>query len=177
MTRFPHVQREPLPITDPRWLVSTQQDREPEPPAVTHWMPSFYVDPERRYACGAPAGSRASIHADQATCPDCLDAIVRTKCFAPDPDDLIGLGIACKQKLGADGTHEGLHDWQKVLTSALTDQEREQARDSPSGLLPVRVPGAALRDVDESGEPGGPAESERAAESNVERRVIERWPA
>lgn len=39
----------------------------------------------------------------------------------------------------------------------------------------VRVPGAALGDAEESSGVEGPAESERAAESNVEREVLETW--
>ncbi|HEY9263242.1 MAG TPA: hypothetical protein VIQ11_01395 [Mycobacterium sp.] len=55
---------------------------------------------------------------------------------------------------------------------------------TPSGVLPVRVPGAALGDAwvaeydEEHGTgPGGPARAARAAESNVEREVLETWTA
>lgn len=146
MSIWPRPMQREVPITDPRWLASTQPDREPEPKPDVHWL-SLMLNPPRN-ACGAPGGTPANTSPGMTTCPGCLDAIVRTKCLEPDPEDRIGLGIACKQKLGADGTHEGLHDWQKVLTSPLDEQERLQAM----GCVPVRVPGAALGDVEaESG--------------------------
>lgn len=178
VTRVPASNPEPeVPITDPRWLVSTQPDREPEPKPDIHWM--VVTGPRVFNACGAPSGSRANSIAHQVTCPACLDTIVRTKCLAPDPDDVLGIGIVCKQKLDTDGTHEGLHDWEKPLTSALTNQERDLAlaMDTPSGRLPVRTPGAALRDEEDSNGPGGPSEAARPGESILGRPVIERWPA
>lgn len=98
------------------------------------------------------------------------EPVKRTLCLMLSDDRAYPL--QCRFKLG----HLDGHDWE-IEKSPLTDFRVKQLReeDSPSGLLPVRVPGAALRDAEESSGAEGPAESERAAESNVEREVLETW--
>jgi hypothetical protein len=140
------------------------------------------------------------------------EPIKREKCLMVDPDGDRLMPGRCKKPLD----HEGDHDWRAAHGAYLDGGRRERLReeDSPSGLLPVRVPGAALRDQDETWEtsdgtamsalhqalaeeaeertdgdawvpqddeehgtgPGGPARAARAAESNVEREVLETWP-
>lgn len=165
----------------------------------THWLVSGSTGQPSFIACGIPANTRYSHTSDNVTCTDCASVVLRTKCLEPDPADVLGLGIVCKQKLGADGTHEGPHDWQKPLGSPLDDVVRVQVltdgvtrdsgafasearrsaevrraaealrasqwsddggfTDTPSDVLPRRVPGEALR------------------EAEGERQVIERWTA
>lgn len=69
---------------------------------------------------------------------------------------------------------------ERLAAQRRADEERMHAglmEDTPSGMLPVRTPGAALRDEQGSDGPGGPGEAARPAESILGRPVIERWPA
>ncbi|MGH3999944.1 MAG: hypothetical protein ACRDTJ_21070 [Pseudonocardiaceae bacterium] len=203
-------QRDPLPITDPRWLVSTQPDPEDVTPEEfieamglehTHWLRGAYQ--ARRIACGAPAGSRASISEDLATCPDCLTTVARLKCYEPRPGDI--LGLCCMRDLDNGAEHDGPHDWERddvevpdehrrtaqrlgaeayattAQREALSRRQAEVSRypelaDSPSGMLPVRTPGEALGDAARGrvGR-GGLGESAGPLESDSEREVLETW--
>ena len=74
------------------------------------------------------------------------------------------------------GHHSG-HDWE-IETDLLTDYRAKQLReeqDTPSGMLPVRTPGAALRDADVSDGVGGPADDSGALASAYRRPVLGRW--
>lgn len=87
----------------------------------------------------------------------------------------LSLPLQCRFKLD----HAGDHDWE-IERGVLTDYRAKQLReeqDTPSGMLPVRTPGAALRDAEGESEPGVRLESAGAGEANLARRVIERWPA
>lgn len=141
------------------------------PPATTtHWIVGNH--PDRRNACGAPSGSSpANTSSYLTTCPDCLTTVVRTLCMTPTPGDIVGVGAVCRQKLGPDGTHAGLHDWENPAATKLTEQERDRALalDSPSGMLPRRTPGAALGDVEGESEPGVRPGCERGSDRVLER--------
>lgn len=105
----------------------------------------------------------------------------------------LSLPLQCRFKLD----HSGGHDWE-IEKDVLTDYRAKQLREeqgaadaaelerlvrlghaiiTPSGMLPVRTPGAALRDAEDESEPGVRLESAGAGEANLGRRVIERWPA
>ena len=101
------------------------------------------------------------------------EPIKRERCLMVDPDGDRLMPGRCKMPL----EHEGEHDWLAPHGAYLDGGRREQLRerDTPSGVLPVRVPGAALGDAQGSSGVAGPAESGRAAESNVEREVLETW--
>lgn len=148
MSPFPHVRREQVPITDPRWLASTQPDPEPE------------VD-ERRGLDGNGTMRASDLPASTWGAPqrpgwtdtlnmDAEPEVRRTKCLALS-DDVVW-PQQCSDKPG----HLGKHDWERKPDSPLTERRRDELRDTPSDVLPRRVPGEALR---------------------VSREVIERWPA
>ena len=69
----------------------------------------------------------------------------------------------------------------RLAVQRRADEERMHGclieQDTPSGRLPVRTPGAALRDEEGLDGPGGPGEAARPGESILGRPVIERWPA
>lgn len=73
------------------------------------------------------------------------EEVKRTLCLMLSGD--LSMPLQCRFVLG----HRGGHDWE-IEKNPLTDFRVKQLReeDSPSGLLPVRVPGAALRDAEES---------------------------
>lgn len=87
----------------------------------------------------------------------------------------LSLPLQCRFKLD----HSGGHDWEiekDVLTDFRAKQLREE-QDTPSAMLPVRTPGAALRDAEGSDVPGGPGESARPLASAFPREVMETWTA
>lgn len=84
-----------------------------------------------------------------------LDADVpvkRSLCLLVDPEGDYVMPGRCKKPRG----HEEPHDWGANHGAFLGETRRAELQDTPSGRLPVRTPGAALRE---------------------EREVIERWPA
>lgn len=125
-----------------------------------------------------------------------LDAdvpVTRSLCLLVDPEGDYLMPGRCKKPLG----HEEPHDWGATHgaflgevrraelaqggsppSSGFTQREMEDFSgyvayaagaelDTPSDVLPVRVPGEALRDSDEAWEPP----------EGFTREVIERWPA
>ncbi|MGH3996615.1 MAG: hypothetical protein ACRDTJ_04045 [Pseudonocardiaceae bacterium] len=166
--------RDPLPITDPGWLVSTQpDDEEPEELAGAAGL-----DGNGTWsAADLPASawqptSRPVENEDYAE----TEAPVRRE-FCLALSESVVLPMQCRDHAG----HVGAHDWERDTGPLSTKARRErllEEQDSPSGMLPVRTPGEALRDAgsDACGS-GDVGESERPAESILGHRVIERWPA
>lgn len=106
MSPFPHARREQVPITDPRWLASTQPDPEPE------------VD-ERRGLDGNGAMHAADLPATTYTWPSTTQPAVtedlaleaepevrRTLCLELSGD--LSMPLQCRFKLG----HAPGHDWE-----------------------------------------------------------------
>lgn len=169
MRIWPRPMQREVPITDPRWLASTQPDREPEPkpdvpkPVVkvqrpVHWLhresDGIWPYPLTSIPCSAGDGE-FDYNQDNVTCPRCLSSVVRYRCL-----DLEPVPWPLPRRCGLRRHHLGRHDWE-------TD----------SAALPRRTPGAALGDAEGSSGVRVPAESARAAESNVEREVLETWTA
>lgn len=160
-----------------------------------HWHIAAHAGRPSGLACGADLkGARFTYGSTSGvTCPDCLAVTVRRVCLEPDPDDRLGFGIVCKRDLRADGTHEGLHDWETPILGRSIDElgwaamirgdqqtpaaRSMEALDTPSGRLPVRTPGAALRDEEGSDGPGGPGEAARPGANAFPREVVETWTA
>jgi hypothetical protein len=95
------------------------------------------------------------------------EPIKRERCLMVDPDGDYLMPGRCKMPLD----HEGDHDWCAPHGAYLDGGRREQLRerDTPSGVLPRRTPGAALhRALAE--------EAEERTDGDV-RRVIERESA
>lgn len=85
----------------------------------------------------------------------------------------LSLPLQCRFKLD----HSGGHDWE-IEKDLLTDYRAKQLReeqDTPSGMLPVRTPGAALRDADVSDGAGGPDEDSEALASAYRGPWLGRW--
>jgi hypothetical protein len=98
---------------------------------------------------------------------------LRALCLQLSAD--LSLPLQCRFKLD----HSGGHDWE-IEKDVLTDYRAQQLReeqDTPSGMLPVRTPGAALRDAGVIAlGPGDLDEHGRPAESILGRRpVVGRW--
>lgn len=70
---------------------------------------------------------------------------------------------------------------ERLAVQRRADEERMHGglieQDTPSGRLPVRTPGAALRDEEGSDGPGGPGEAARPLASAFPREVVETWTA
>lgn len=143
MSPFPHVHREQVPITDPRWLASAQPDPEPE------------VD-ERRGLDGNGAMHAADLPSTSYTwgylaAPaenEDIDLekdlpVTRTLCLALSDDRT--LPLQCRIRNG----HGGKHDWETEKDDLLSVRRREEL-DTPSDRLPVRVAGEALAEAQES---------------------------
>jgi hypothetical protein len=96
-----------------------------------------------------------------------VQPVPRTLCLTLSDDR--SLPLQCRFKLD----HSGGHDWEIERGLAAVRAELEQ--DTPSGVLPVRVPGAALGDAVVWLGPGDLDEDGRPAESIVGRPVIARW--
>lgn len=171
VTRVPASNPEPeVPITDPRWLVSTQPDPTPE-------IDGGLDGRGTTHAADLPASAHVWGHlAAPVDYNDDLEAeapVRRERCLLVDPDGDYLMPGRCKKPLG----HEDPHDWGANHGAFLGETRRAELRDTPSGRLPVRTPGAALRDEEGSDGPGGPGESAGPGESILGRPVIERWPA
>ena len=138
-----------VPITDPRWLVSTQHDPTPE-------IDGGLDGRGTTHAADLPASAHVWGHlAAPVDYNDDLEAeapVRRERCLLVDPDGDYLMPGRCKKPLG----HEDQHDWGANHGAFLGETRRAELRDTPSGRLPVRTPGAALEE---------------------EREVIERWPA
>jgi hypothetical protein len=165
--------RDPLPITDPGWLVSTQVDEEePEELAEGAGLDGRGT----MHAADLPAGSHIWGHlAAPIERLDDLDEetpVKREKCLEVDPDGDYLMPGRCKKPLG----HEEPHDWGANHGAFLGETRRAELA-TPSGMLPRRTPGAALGDVESESEPGVRPGCERPAESILGHPVIERWPA
>lgn len=170
-----------------------------------HWLVAGDTGQPSVIACGAPTvGARYTYtNSTDITCPACCDVILRRKCYAPKPGDL--LGLCCMRDLVNGAEHEGRHDWEvdevpevdprrtqvqelaavsyaasaerDLLARRAAEESRHPELDSPSGLLPVRVPGAALRDAEAENGATDAEDSARPAESILGHPIIERWPA
>jgi hypothetical protein len=165
--------RDPLPITDPGWLVSTQVDEEePEELAEGAGLDGRGT----MHAANLPTGSHTWGHLAAPTERlDDLDEetpVKREKCLEVDPDGDYLMPGRCKKPLG----HEEPHDWGANHGAFLGETRRAELA-TPSGMLPRRTPGAALGDVGSESEPGVRPGCERPAESILGHPVIERWPA
>jgi hypothetical protein len=102
------------------------------------------------------------------------EPIKRERCLMVDPDGDRLMPGRCKRPYD----HEPPRDWRAAHGAYLDGGRREQLRerDTPSGVLPVRVPGAAPGDARAE---SGSADAQDAAgptESN-EREVLETWTA
>ena len=173
MSIWPRPMQRAVPITDPRWLASTQPDREPEPKVDVHWFAgestmtwnnpvnSIACDPDHVQADFDP--KTADIRQDKVTCAKCLNVVMRRRCLALE--DVPG---PLPQRCTRPPHDDERHSWAVART---------EHGCWPSGVLPVRVPGAALTDAEGPSGVEGPAKPERAAESNVEREVLETWTA
>ena len=176
VTRVPEPE---VPITDPRWLASTQPDPTPE-------IDGGLDGRGTTHAADLPASAHVWGHlAAPVDYNDDLEAeapVRREKCLLVDPDGDYLMPGRCKKPLG----HEPPHDWgathgaflgevrRAELTqggspppSGFTQREMEDFSgyvayaasaelDTPLGRLPVRTPGAALEE---------------------EREVVETWTA
>ncbi len=101
-----------------------------------------------------------------------VQPVPRTLCLALSDDR--SLPLQCRFKLD----HSGGHD-REIERGVLTRDRAEWLRDeqdTPSGVLPVRVPGAALGDAAAEDVPGLGDEAARPLASAFP-RVIERWRA
>lgn len=140
---------------------------------AAHESPMVWSNPVSVIACGAYAvRGQFRTNGEAVTCPACLRTIVRRRCMAIE--DVPGpLPSRCTLT-----PHVGLHSWERGPEDTVLTHERcAQLRDEEAGMLPVRTPGAALRDAEAESEPGVRPESAGAGESILGRRVIERWPA
>ncbi len=175
VTRVPASGPEPeVPITDPRWLVSTQPDPAPE-------IDGGLDGRGTTHAADLPASAHVWGHlAAPVDYNDDLDAeapVRRERCLLVDPDGDYLMPGRCKKPLG----HEDPHDWGANHGAFLGETRRAELRDTPSGRLPMRTPGAALEGdlsaFEGEGGPGEPGEAARPGESILGRPVIESWPA
>lgn len=150
VTRVPASNPEPeVPITDPRWLVSTQPDPTPE-------IDGGLDGRGTTHAADLPASAHVW---GQTLAPVDLEIdtegeapVKRTLCLALSDDR--NMPLQCRFKVD----HATRHEWE-IDNSPLTQGRAERLReeqDTPSGRLPRRVPGEALEE---------------------EREVIETWPA
>lgn len=100
-----------------------------------------------------------------------VQPVPRTLCLALSDDR--SLPLQCRFKLD----HSGGHDWE-IERGVLTEHRAEWLRDeqdTPSGVLPVRVPGAALGDAEGLEVPGLADESPRPLASAFPRVVLGTW--
>lgn len=163
MSRFPHVRRD-VPTSQVATVAEEVELRGLDGHGTTH-------------AADLPTSAHVWGHlAAPAGVDDDLDEeepVKREKCLMVDPDGDRLMPGRCKRPID----HEPPCDWRAAHGAYLDGGRREQLRerDTPSGVLPVRVPGAALGDAQGSSGVEGPARAARAAESNVEREVLETW--
>ena len=165
MSRFPHVRRD-LPTSQVVTVTEEVELRGLDGHGTTH-------------AADLPTSAHVWGHlAAPAGVDDDLDEeepVKREKCLLVDPDGDRLMPGRCKRPID----HEPPCDWRAAHGAYLDRGTRELLRegDTPSGVLPVRVPGAALGDVRaesgsaHAGDAAGPLEGE------FEREVLETWTA
>jgi hypothetical protein len=163
--------RDPLPITDPGWLVSTQVDEEePEELAEGAGLDGRGT----MHAANLPTGSHTWGHLAAPTERlDDLDEetpVKREKCLEVDPDGDYLMPGRCKKPLG----HEEPHDWGANHGASLGETRRAELA-TPSGMLPRRTPGAALGDVEGANGATDRREAAGPLEGEFEREVLETW--
>lgn len=180
-----------LPITDPRWLVSTQED-ECETDGCVNLAPPWDVFCTKcnmgRFGQADGLDGRGTMRAADlparawdATWPQRVPddfaedeelPVNRKLCLSLSPD--VTIPLQCRLVAG----HAPGCDWETDKGSLLPDVQAERLRaeqDTPSGVLPRRTPGAALGDAVVHLGPGDLDEDGRPAESILGRPVIARW--
>lgn len=148
VTRVPARNPEPeVPITDPRWLVSTQPDPTPEIDGGLDGRGTTHAAdlPARVWDATWPQRVPEDIDLDA------TPTVLHRLCLEIDTR-----GGDWPGRCGDPRDHAGLHDWERAPGDTLRENRMEQLRDTPSGRLPVRTPGAALEE---------------------EREVVETWTA
>lgn len=193
MSIWPRPMQREVPITDPRWLVSTQEDRGPEEECETegctnlapgwdvlcteHTMERFGQGLDGNGTTSAadlPARTAEGINVWDTTWPQRIteeldmeqtEPIKRVMCLLVDPDGDYLMPGRCKKPLG----HEEPHDWGANHGAFLGETRRAELA-TPSGMLPRRTPGAALGDAE--GECGSTDADDAPRPAD---RVLGRW--
>lgn len=174
MSRFPHVRRE-VPTSQVVTVTEEVELRGLDGHGTTH-------------AADLPTSAHVWGHlaapSELGTDVSEEEPVKREKCLLVDPDGDYLMPGRCKRPID----HEGDHDWlaahgayldrsTPLGISTFAHQERAQALDTPSGVLPRRTPGAALGDAEAESGAAHAENAARGSESILGHPIIERWPA